>query len=496
MVKKLFVLIIALSLFLLPVTSGYAKTSSDSPLASGPSGSFASEIFCTNIGSSATTMIQFNFYAHDSSTVVVTYTDTTPLAAGVSRNYFTTSISPSLPSPFMGSAEISADQPLECITNISLQDPNAGTTSVPARFATVEGFDNNSIGTTLYIPQLDRDLSGWNSYFAVQNIEQSDITVNVSYIDRYGTAYPSANQSVTVPANSNHVFYLLDNTNLPSNFIGGAKITSTGRMAANAVIYDSGADVSTSQFQAYPAFAHGSNKLYVPNFLRNYYDYQTGLTVQNIGTNPTTVTITFTFAGTTYTYNSASIGSGAVLSLYAPNITQLANVDLLSVPLRTGNAVVQAATGGIIVANINKDNRGTCPISDCGIINSNWVGQAVTFEAASDGTQTDTIVFPQITSHVGSGDWSGGYIYSNTTNTATTCTETFPTASAANRTGVTLGAFGTVSMFAPNVTNLPNPYNGSLIVNCGEPILGTFNISARSATYFGDSNGQANGFNK
>jgi hypothetical protein len=497
MFRKLKVIIAIFSLLLVPASFAAAKTSVDQPLNSGPSGSYATEIFCTNVGSSATTTIQINFYGSDSSTVVLSYSDTTALAAGTSRSYFTPSLSPSLPNPFIGSAVVSADQPLECSVNSELVDPNVGTTSVPARFSTVEGVDSSHVSTTLYAPQLDKALSGWNSYFAIQNTEQTDITVNVSYVDRFGTAYPSANESVLIPAQSNHVFYPENNANLPSNFLGGVTVTSTGMMAGMVTIYNADTDYTTSQFQSYPFFSSGANKLWVPNFVRNYYGYNTGLSVQNVGTASTTFTVTFSFAGSTYVYTSGTVVPGATVALYAPNISQLAPVDSLGVSSRTGSAIVQAAAGGSIVANINKDNRGVCTTGvNCGTITPNWVGQAVTFEAIPDGTQTDTVYFVQVASHVGSGDWSGGYAYANTTDTATTCTVSFPSASAANQTGVALAANGSNSIFAPNVPSLPSGYNGSVIVTCGQPILGTSNISARNTAYYGDSNGQSNGFNK
>jgi hypothetical protein len=496
MFKKLIVIIAIFSLLAIPASSVAAKTSVAQPLKSGPSGTYSTEIFCTNVGSSATTVMQIKFYGSDSSTVILSYSDTTPIDAGTSRSYFTPSLSPSLPNPFIGSAVVSADQPMECNVNTELVDANVGTSAVPARFGSAGGLDSSQIGTTLFLPQVCKSYSGWSSYFAVQNTESTAITVSVSYADRYGVAYPSANESVSVPAQSNHIFYLEDNGNIPSNFLGGATVTSTGKMAGIVNFYYTGADYTTAQFLSYTAFSSGANKLLVPNFVRNFYGYQGGLSVQNVGGANTSVTITFTFAGSSYVYTSGTIVPGATIALYAPDITEIAAVDSLPVNQRTGSAVIQAATGGLIVANVNVDNRNTCTASSCGTITTNSLGQSATYSAVNNGTQTNTVYFVQVARHVGTADFSGGYAYSNTTSNATTCSVTFPSAPAANQTGVALAANDTNSIYAPNVTNLPDGFNGSVIVTCGQPIIGISNISARNTAYLGDSYGQANGFNR
>jgi hypothetical protein len=97
---------------------------------------------------------------------------------------------------------------------------------------------------------------------------------------------------------------------------------------------------------------------------------------------------------------------------------------------------------------------------------------------------------------VGSADYSGGYAYANTTDSATTCDILFPTAPDANQIGVELGAFGSASVFAPNISNLPDGFNASVEVTCGQPIVGISNFSSRNSSYFGDSLGYATGLNR
>ena len=501
MSKRLLVFIMVLSLVLVPAGSVAAASQGTSVgitgLPQGPSGTYGSGITCTNLGSSATTLFQIVFYNSDASTVALSYDDPNPIAAGASRNYYTPSTPPGLPSPFIGSAVVSSDQQIACNVNTQVVSSGVGSSSNPARVGTSSGVDSSRTSTSLFAPQVLKGLSGWNSYIAVQNTESSAMTVNVSYIDRFGTAYPAANESISIPAQSNHIFYQGDNTNLPSNFLGGATITSSGEMAGVVNFYNTGVDATTSQFLSYTAFSSGANILYVPRFVRNFYGFQGGLTVQNIGGADTSVTVTFSFAGSSYIYTSGTIIPGATLSLYAPNITELTPVDALPVGLRTGSAIIQAATSGSIVAIVNEDNRGTCtPSVSCGTIQPNFIGMGSTYEAFADGTQTGTVFFIQVPRHVGSADYSGGFQFANTTGTATTCSIEFPSNPAANQSGVALAANGSLSYFAPNIPSLTDGFNSSVKVTCGQPIFGISNLSARNTSYLGDSYATADGLNR
>lgn len=330
---------------------------------------------------------------------------------------------------------------------------------------------------------------------AIQNTESTPLTVYVNYVDRFGVAYPAARESFTIPGQASHVFYQASNANLPAGFLGGATITSTGNIAGVVNFYNSGASASAAQFNSYTAFSSGANMAVAPRFVRNFYGYNGGLTIQNVGTAATSVTITFSFAGTPYVVNTGSIAPGATYSPYAPNIAALAPVDALPVGQRFGSIVMQAAAGGSIVAIVNEDNRGTCNAAACPAIPPEQVGFSGTYNAVPDSAKTSTSFFIQVPRKAG-GFISGGFQFANTTGTATTCDITFPSAVAANQTGVALAANGSLSYFAPNIPNLPDGFNSSVKVTCGQPIVGISNFSARSATYFGDSFVVANGLNQ
>ena len=81
-----------------------------------PSGTWVSGIACQNLGTGDAT-ISLIFYAEGSATPVLSYTDPTVVPAGKSRNYYTPSSFPTLPSGFMGSAVVSATEPMACAMN-------------------------------------------------------------------------------------------------------------------------------------------------------------------------------------------------------------------------------------------------------------------------------------------------------------------------------------------------------------------------------------------
>lgn len=465
--------------------------------AGAPPGAWVSGIACTNL---STTTINANelvltFYPSNNATAALTYPDPNPLAGGASRNYFTPNLS-GLPSPFAGSAVVSSSQPVACTVNTQLNG-NVGTTSAPARVETYSGVDSTGIGPTLYAPQVLKSFSStnWNSYIAVQNTGSSAVTVNITYKDRNGNAVSAANESHAVAAQSNWIFYQSDNANLPANFLGSATISGGTGSALAAIVnyYNGAADSTTSQFQSYNTFGSGANKLFVPRFVRNYYGFNGGMSIQNVGAAATTVTIVFTFGSNTYNYTSPSISQGASLALYAPNITQLNPVDAMTVSARVGSAVVTAAAGGSVIAIVNEDNRGTCNGASCPPIPTNQIGWGSTYEAFNNGVQKNSVTFPQLTSHVGSQDYSGGFQVANTTGTATTCSITYSAAPAANETNVPLPANGSLFRFGPNIAHLTNPYNASARVSCGQPVIGIGNLGARNPSYFGSTMSTADG---
>jgi hypothetical protein len=476
---RLVALALSLALLMSANSTAYAQE---------PPGPWASGISCVNL-STVDASIALSFYQQGSGSPSHTFNDT--ILANSSKNYFSPNIS-GLASGFRGSAVIQSDQPVSC--NVNTQKQSTGTQTDPYRIGTSAGVATTDTAPTVYVPQVLKNLSGFSSYVAVQNTDAATTAVTVTYKDRNGNSIPAATETINIPAQSTHIFYQSANTNLTNGFLGAATISAvngTSKLAAIVAIYNDGASFDRSQLLSYNGFVSGGNKLFVPRFVRNYYGYNGGLTIQNIGTGPAQIKVTFNFAGNSYTYTSATpIASGAALALYAPNIAELSGVDSLPVNQRFGSAVIETISGGPIVAIVNEDNRGGPGIP------AERAGQGSTYNAIPDGSQTNTIFLPQVPRNAG-GIFSGGFQISNTTGTAGTCNISYAGVPAANETNVPLPANGSMGRYAPNVPNLPNGFNAAVTVQCTVPVVGIANLAVNPGSgRFGDSFTQSNGINR
>jgi hypothetical protein len=457
-----------------------------------PPGNWISGITCQNLSSTDNANLTLYFYQEDSSSPALTYPDPQPVAPGDSRLYFTPDSPPGVPEGFLGSVVVASNTPMAC--NVNTQTTGTGTSSNPYLVGTSAGFADTQTAPTMYAPQVMKNLAGtWSSYIAVQNTTTSNTNVTVTYRDKSGNAIPAADETVEIKAQSNKVFYQTDNTGLPNGFLGAAKIAAddgTSGLAVTVNFYNSGSSSSTSQLHSYNGFSSGADKLLVPRFVRNYYAYNGGLTIQNLGTGDTEVRITFKIGGNTYVYDSDPIKANAALALYAPDIDELDPVDSLLVQNRVGNAVVEVTSGGPIVAIVNEDNRGGSGVP------AERVGQGSTYNAFNDGTQSSTVFFAQITRKAGN-IFSGGFNLANTTGTAGNCDIVYNDDTDANETNVPLPANGFIKRFAPDVPNLNNGYNSSVTVSCTQPVVGISNLAVEANSgYLGDSFTTGNGLNQ
>jgi len=462
--------------------------------ASGPSGTWRSGIACQNLDSDFDAAVELSFYSEGSGTAAITYQAVIP--AGGSKNWLTTSSvnMPGFPTSFIGSGVVSSDRPIACNVNTELNGVT-GTTENPYRSGTSGGMTDAQIGPVIYVPQVMRDFYGYASYVAVQNSGTSAVTANIQYFDSSsGNEIISAAESASIPGQSTKVFYQADNANLGS-FLGSMKISAadgTTKLAAVTNIYNNMVDYTKTQLQSYNGVTTGASKLLAPRFVRSFYAYNSGTSIQNIGTMPINVKITFNFAGNSYIYNSSTpVQPGASLALFAPNIAVLAPVDGLPENNRSGSAIIEgvkvniADPEPIIVAIINEDNRGGFDV---------WRnGQGSTYNAFANGIQTTTVFFSQVTRNV-LGFISGGFQVSNTTDQVGTCDIHYSGASTADETGVSLPANGSFLRYGPNVADLPDGFNAAVTVVCTKQIVGISNFQAIGK--YGDSFIQTTGLNQ
>ena len=402
--------------------------------------------------------------------------------AGKAKTYYvpTASQTSGLPVGFIGSAVVSSDQPVAANVNTQVPASEGTTPGLPIRIGTSSGVLEPS--TDLYFPQIMKGYYGWNSYLAIQNTASSSASVTVQYYNTAGTLV--ATDVETVSPFSTYIFRQSDNASLPtSDFVGSAKATGTQELAGICNFYASEATYTEAQFHSYNAFSGGQTTLNVPRVVKDYYSYQSGLSVQNVGTSATTVTVTYYFGGTAYTQTSPSIDPNAAWGVYLGTEAQLpASMAGVS---GSGSAKIESA-GQPVVAIVNEDNR--------------TLGYGVTYNAFLDGEETTTVLFPQVAAKY-YGFCSGIQIQNVGTATAN-LTITYSMAGRSDVTKSGTAAPGeSYSKFAPD-EGVGDDFNGSVVVTSNQPIVGISNMSyrvdvdPRLGAKYGDSFTTYNGINK
>jgi hypothetical protein len=452
-----------------------------------PSGTWVSGVTVANL-SSETATVMITFYNPDGS-VALDFSGGT-IAGNGAKSWYLPSHVTGLADGFLGSAVVLADQPVAATVNTQL--PSG---SNPMRTGQSTGVGEPA--PTVYATQLMKGYYNWNSYCAVQNAGATAFDVTAEYYDVSGALADS--DVVNIPAYASNVFDQSTDAELGSG-VYSAKFIGDADHPLGVVcnFYNSGANAGSSQFQSYNGIGQGGTELYVPRVVKDYYNYQSGLRVQNVGTVALDVTVTYSFGGSTYTQVSPSIGPGQAWGPYMGDESQLpASMAGLS---GSGSAIIAIngdTTNKAIIATVNEDNR------------VNPAGLGVTYEAALAAEGSGILVFPQVVSEfygyssgiqvakVAAGDSTCEACYSGSGSVAAFC-EGF----------ALTDAVPSWSQFAPAasgmITGIANDdYNGSVTVSCtGAPVIGITNMSFRFdrdnryGNLLGDSFTTARGINQ
>lgn len=436
-----------------------------SPAYAFPGGTWVSGVQVANLESTDAT-VRIDFYKQDGS---LAHSLTATIPGNSSKTWYLPAHVPGLPSPFIGSAVVSSDK--QVAATVNTQFP---TDANPMRVGTSTGVSSAQASTTVYAPHLMRGYYGWNSYCAVQNTGSNVATVRVSYYNATGTLVLTRTQ--TIQPYAMHIFDQETDTGLALGQWYSAKFESDSHpLAVICNFYNTGTDAYTSQFHSYNAMGTGGQKLFLPRVVKDYYHYQSGLKIQNIGTEVLSVTVKYYFGGNEYVQVSPDIGPGQAWGPYMGAPTHLP--EAMKTVSGSGSAIVEVNNPNpnkLIIGIVNEDNR------------IDPAGRGVTYEAALEYEATNTLVFPQVTSEYYG--YSSGIQFQKIEPGDASCTlyfSAFGPISAFQMTGITLtDANPSYSLFAPNATGMiPGPandnYNGSVTVNCTKKIVGIANLSFR-----------------
>jgi hypothetical protein len=259
------VLVVILSLVLVQVVSA------DTPAPGGP---FSSSFTVQN-QSSSTANCSYTFY--DSAGTAAYTSSLTSIGVGDSMFVYVPNILSLASGTYSG--VVSCDQEVAAVTNFSDSDSGASHSGI------------RTAGSTWYIPNVFDNYYNYYTTVIVQNATGSaqDITLDIY---PPGSSTPVKSQTQTeVPAYASVSFEQEGLAELSNNVAYSARVTAADDVAAIVNIY--GRSVADNQLYSYNAVQSGATTVYVPQLMNNYYGYNTSLTVQNIGADPTHVTVTY-----------------------------------------------------------------------------------------------------------------------------------------------------------------------------------------------------------
>lgn len=402
--------IVALSVLLLVLVAVVAPVAAQVP---GPGGPYNSAFTIQNLeGSTAT--CTFSLYNSSGAESFASSSFT----IGGSNSYFVYVGNLSV-SPGQYSAVISCDREVAAVANMT----------DPSRAASYSGVRSSEVDTLLYAPGVYRGYYGYTSNIVVQNTTGASVNVTVRFYTA-GSSTPVATQGPrSVPAYAATSF---DQGTLPSTGIYSAQIEATGNVAAVVNIWN-----SAGQFYSYNPFSGGSEDAYVPVLMNSYYGYNTALTVQNLASSSTSVTVRYSNG----TNRTRTIAGNSSELFYTPNEGLPASW--------LGSARVDGAPGSNIVALVNE---------------SGALNRAASYSGFSAGTYTANAPIV-LRNYYG---YSTSITCQNVGTAGTTITVNYSNGASEAR---TVAANGTALFYQPNTAGLPNGFNGSAVITAGRPIV-------------------------
>ncbi len=260
-------------------------------------GTANSQIMIQNIGSAA---IDVTVALTQVGDTTPDYTKTITGIAPKATYTYDISDETNLPTNWFGSAEVSVTTSggqVAVVSNLFF-----GADSL----MTFSGFPQESVDSVWFIPLLySRLTNSLNTSLAIQNLDSTEIAVgdlnlNCTKDPAYtGPATLSISNATSIPIKGSYTFNtLMDTTNFPTNWQGSCKVSVTsGKKVVALVMYRF---VNTKDQAAYEAIPGSSTSTtaYVPLIAKRLSNgFCTTVTIQNLSTNPATVTLTYTPSG-------------------------------------------------------------------------------------------------------------------------------------------------------------------------------------------------------
>lgn len=333
--KKLFFVLLMVA-FLVPSNFAYAQ---DTTITSSAPGSWVSSINIQNPSAMAADVTLVFYNAAGS--VILTFPVTPAIPAGGSRSlYVPTDISSLSAGQF--SVVATSNTEVNAVVNSSSTSPSTA--------GSYTGLSASETGLILYFPGLYKNYYGFFSELVLQNAGVGDANVSIQfYNQKTGVAVGSPFASI-LKAGASSVTTLSNLAALPSGNVDGifsAKVTSDKPLAGIANVWTS---AMYGEFSTYNGLLAGGTKVVVPALYKNYYNFVSALTVQNLGASDASITITYSNG----TIDSATLTPNQAKEFFQPNNAALPSGNSAGV----FSAKIESNQPIIAVVNIEDKSKG------------------------------------------------------------------------------------------------------------------------------------------
>jgi hypothetical protein len=212
---------------------------------------------------SQTATVVITYYKQDGG-VDTTTNDTIP--ANGSKTYFPIDAA----SGFNGSVVVSSDREVGSVVNIL---GSGGSNAAASYVGTSQG------STSVQLPLLMQDNSGFDTWFNVQNTGSSTANINIAYSD-------GESATASIPVGASKTFFQASENHSAKVF---SAVIESDQPVAAAVVEES----STVMF-AYSGFTGGATNPVMPLVNANNANYITGIQILNSGGSASDVTVSYT----------------------------------------------------------------------------------------------------------------------------------------------------------------------------------------------------------
>lgn len=198
-------------------------------------------------------------------------------------------------------------------------------------------------GTTLaYAPSLLNNYYGFVSSLTVQNIDNVDAQIRVTYSN-------GQVETRTLAPRTSVEYYQPNNPNLPSgnaNGIFSARVESTNNTSI--VVLVNQEDKAKGLLASYNAPTQAAVTVNAPVVLKDFFGWFSAVTVQNVGSSPADITVTF---ATGHTSTATGVPPNGT-----HNFIQLANAGDPLPPGSSVSAEVTSTNGQPLVVTVNENS--------------------------------------------------------------------------------------------------------------------------------------------